>query len=299
MLECLEAVLPADHILRDEPMEKHTTFRIGGPADALVTVDTESQLCAVAAALRRVGVPFFLLGNGSNLLVADTGYRGVAVRLGGAFRSIRRSGRNMWAGAGAMLGELAGEAMEQGLSGLEFAFGIPGTVGGAVRMNAGAYGGELSRVVTCARVLDAEGSVQTVDAGRLEFGYRQSGVPRKGWIVLGAAFSLREGRREEIAARMQEFSRRRKEKQPLEYPSAGSAFKRPQGHFAGQLIEEAGLRGRRVGDAQISEKHCGFIVNRGRATAADVRRLMRETQQTVLEKSGVWLEPEPVFLGSF
>ena len=295
----METVLPQDQIRMEEPMSRHTTFGIGGPAECFITVDTPGQLAKIFVYLQRTGWDFFLLGNGSNLLVGDKGYRGVVIRLGEGFSRISVQGERLTAGAGAPLGSAAKEALSAGLTGLEFASGIPGTVGGAVRMNAGAYGGEMSGVVETVNVMGMDGEILTLDNETMEFSYRSSAIKNRPYAVLSTTLRLKPGNREEIGERMRELARRRREKQPLEYPSAGSAFKRPQGHFAGKLIMDAGLGGYRCGGAQISEKHCGFIINRGNATAADVAQLIRETVATVQDKFGVTLEPEVIFLGDF
>lgn len=283
----------------EEPMDRHTTFRVGGPAECLVTVDTRQQLAKALSYLQKTGWDFFILGNGSNLLVSDKGYRGVVIRLGEEFQQItvRRSGLS--AGAGAMLSKAAQEAMQQGLEGFAFAAGIPGTLGGAVRMNAGAYGGEMSQIVETVEVMAMDGEILSLDNETMEFGYRTSAIKSRPYVVLQVDLRLTPGNREEIAERMRELAERRKEKQPLEYPSAGSTFKRPEGMFAGKLIMDAGLAGKSCGGAQISEKHCGFIINKGTATAADVARLIAETTKTVQDRFGVRLEPEVIFLGDF
>jgi len=295
--EFLKTVLPKDHILMEEPMDRHTTFRIGGPAACFVTVDTTEQLKKVMKYLQLTGWEYFILGNGSNLLVGDKGYQGVIITLGGDFCKIERSGCSIKAGAGALLGSVAQEALRSGLTGFEFAAGIPGTVGGGVRMNAGAYGGEMAQVVTCVEVMSAEGEILMLDNASMEFGYRTSAVKNRPYIVLGMEILLKQGEVQEILDTMQTLARQRREKQPLEMPSAGSTFKRPEGMFAGKLIQDAGLRGHKKGGAQISEKHCGFIVNCGDATATDVKELIEETKETVADKFGVELEPEVIFLG--
>lgn len=297
--EFFETVLPRDHILMEEPMDRHTTFRVGGPAECFITVDTREQLAKVFSYLQRAGWDFFLLGNGSNLLVGDKGYRGVIIQLGEEFRRIQTGGDRLWAGAGAVLGQAAKEALGAGLTGMEFASGIPGTMGGAVRMNAGAYGGEMSQIVESVEVMGLDGEILTLDRETMEFGYRSSAIKNRPYVVLEAVLKLLPGEKEEIASRMQELAQRRREKQPLEYPSAGSTFKRPEGHYAGKLIMDAGLRGHSCGGAQISEKHCGFIINKGNASAADIARLIRETVETVQDKFGVTLEPEVISLGDF
>lgn len=283
----------------EEPMSKHTTFRVGGPAECFITVDTRQQLAKVFSYLQRAGWDFFILGNGSNLIVSDKGYRGVVIRLGEEFKQLSVKENKISAGAGVMLSQAALEAMQAGLSGFEFAAGIPGTFGGGVRMNAGAYGGEMAQVVETVEVMAMDGEILILDNDTMEFGYRTSAIKNRPYVVLSVEMKLVPGEKEAIAARMRELAEKRREKQPLEYPSAGSTFKRPEGMFAGKLIMDAGLRGRSCGGAQISEKHCGFIINRGNATAADVTQLIRETTETVQDKFGVTLEPEVIFLGDF
>lgn len=297
VVEALQRYVPRENIYLQEPMSGHTTFRIGGPADCLLQLENETQLKKVRRYLELAGVPCFVLGNGSNLLVSDKGYRGVILQIGRKMGDIAVCGSRIIAQAGAAMSQVARVALEQGLTGLEFAAGIPGTVGGGVVMNAGAYGGEMSQVVTQVNVVDRDGETMELDNETMEFGYRNSALRRSPFIVTEVTFRLEPGDKEEIQAKMDELSVRRREKQPLEYPSAGSVFKRPEGHFAGQLIMETGLRGVRRGGAQVSEKHCGFIVNTGNATAQDVRELIREIQEQVKENSGVDLEPEIIFLG--
>lgn len=280
-------------------MKDHTTFRVGGPAECFITVDSRKQLAKALSYLQLTGWDFFIVGNGSNLLVGDRGYRGVVIRLGAEFSGIEVSGEKMTVGAGALLGSAAKAALEAGLTGFEFAAGIPGTLGGAVRMNAGAYGGEMKQIVEYVEVMGMDGEILYLDNETMEFGYRTSAIKNRPYVVLGAQLKLKAGEKEKIAEIMRDLAQKRREKQPLEFPSAGSTFKRPEGYFAGKLIQDAGLSGKSVGGAQISEKHCGFVINRGDATAADVSQLIRETQQTVQDKFGVTLEPEVIFLGDF
>lgn len=280
-------------------MKEHTTFRVGGPAECFITVDTRKQLAKALSYLQMTGWDFFILGNGSNLLVGDRGYRGVVIRLGAEFSGIEMSGEKVTVGAGALLGSAAKAALEAGLTGFEFAAGIPGTLGGAVRMNAGAYGGEMKQVVESVEVMGMDGEILYLDNETMEFGYRTSAIKNRPYVVLSAQLKLKTGEKEKISETMRELAQKRREKQPLEFPSAGSTFKRPEGHFAGKLIQDAGLAGKSVGGAQVSEKHCGFVINRGDATAADVSQLIRETQNTVQDKFGVTLEPEVIFLGDF
>ena len=297
VVEALQRYVPGDNIHLQEPMAGHTTFRIGGPADCFVQLEDEEQLRKVRRYLGLAGVPFFVLGNGSNLLVDDAGYRGVVLQIGQKMSDISVQGCHIIAKAGATLRQVAAAALEHGLAGFEFASGIPGTVGGGVVMNAGAYGGEMSQVVNQVRVVSKEGESMELDNDTMEFRYRGSVIRGSAFTVTEVTFRLEPGDREAIRAKMEELAVRRREKQPLEYPSAGSTFKRPEGHFAGKLIMEAGFAGYRIGGAQVSEKHCGFVINTGDATAQDVRALIEEIQARVKERFRVDLEPEIVFLG--
>ena len=286
-------------ILVAEPMKNHTTFRIGGPADALALPKTPEEVAEVVRFCHEHAQPYYVLGNGSNLLVSDEGYRGLVLQLYRNFNEIQVNGEMITVQSGAMLAAVARTAYQTGLTGLEFASGIPGTIGGAVVMNAGAYGGEMKNVLKEVTVLTKEGEVLVIPAKALELGYRTSVIPKNGWIVLGAVLQLKKGDQEQILARMEELKEQRITKQPLDLPSAGSTFKRPEGYFAGKLIMDAGLRGFTVGGAQVSEKHCGFVVNRGDATAADVWELICEVKRRVKEMTGVELEPEVKLLGDF
>ena len=297
VVEALQRYVPRDNIHLQEPMAGHTTFRIGGPADCFLQLEDEEQLRKVRRYLDLAGVPFFVLGNGSNLLVDDAGYRGVVLQIGQKMSGISVRGCDIIAKAGATLRQVANAALEHGLTGFEFAAGIPGTVGGGVVMNAGAYGGEMSQVVTQVCVVSREGESMELDNDTMEFGYRTSVIRNSAFTVTQVTFRLEPGDKEAIRAKMEDLAARRREKQPLEYPSAGSTFKRPEGHFAGKLIMDAGFSGYRVGGAQVSEKHCGFVVNTGNATAVDVRKLISEIQEQVKERFRVDLEPEIVFLG--
>ena len=292
-------IVGEEQILTEEPMKKHTTFRIGGPADFLVLPRTSQEIAEVTALCRREGEPWYVIGNGSNLLVSDKGVRGVVIRLLHNFNKIEVRDEEVHAQAGAVNAAVARKALDAGLTGFEFAAGIPGTTGGAVVMNAGAYGGEMKDILKEVTVLDEDGRVCTLTAEELELGYRTSIMARKGYIVLDICMKLEKGDPESIRARMEELREKRITRQPLEYPSAGSTFKRPEGYFAGKLIMDAGLRGFTVGGAQISEKHCGFVINKGGATAEDVVNLMEETKKIVMEKFGVVLEPEIKRLGEF
>ncbi len=280
-------------IVENEPMSAHTTFRIGGPARYYMIPENAGQVSKCMGFAMKMELPYVIVGKGSNVLFSDEGYPGVVIEVGRSMADIEVSeDGHIRAGAGAGLGALAAAAAKQSLSGLEFASGIPGTVGGAVVMNAGAYGGEIKDCIKSAKVLDKEGAVLELSRDEMGLGYRSSVIQRRGYIVTEAVFQLHKGNKEQILGRMSELNAKRREKQPLDYPSAGSTFKRPEGYFAGKLIEDAGLRGFQVGDAQVSEKHCGFVINRGKATAADVIGLMEEVQKRVLETSGVRLEPE-------
>jgi UDP-N-acetylmuramate dehydrogenase len=292
----LISILPASEVLLNEPMKNHTTFRIGGPAEFFIQPD-QTQLVQALSLAKNYGVPVTIVGNGSNLLVGDGGIRGLVAEIGRGMSRISVDGHQIHAEAGALLARLANTAEQSGLGGLEFAAGIPGSVGGAVVMNAGAYDGEMKDVLCEATVLTPEGSILTLSKDELELSYRHSCILEKDYIVLSAVFLLEKRDKKLIRTRMEELRDRRIQKQPLEYPSAGSTFKRPEGFFAGKLIMDAGLRGYRVGDAQVSEKHCGFVINRGNATASDVLRLIEEVRHTVKERFGVELEPEVRMIG--
>ena len=299
MLEKLQKMLGEAKVLVNEPMTSHTTFRIGGPADYFVMPETVEELANVLKLCKEENTPYFILGNGSNLLVGDKGFRGVVIQLYKNFDGLSMEGTKITVKSGAMLIRVAKEAGKAGLTGLEFASGIPGTIGGAMVMNAGAYGGEMKDVVTSVTVLTKDGDIKTLSGDEMNFRYRGSVVEDEGYIVLEAVMELKEGNLEEIQARMDELSVQRRTKQPLEYPSAGSTFKRPEGYFAGKLIQDAELRGYQVGGAQVSEKHCGFVINAGGATAADVMQLMQDVSDKVMEQFGVTLEPEVKRIGEF
>ena len=292
-------IVGENKVLEQEPMARHTTFRIGGPADYFVELGSIEQIRAAIQVCREENLPWFVLGRGSNLLVSDKGYRGVILSIYKDFQKTEIQGETVTVQAGVLLTTLSGKVLDASLTGLEFASGIPGTIGGAVVMHAGAYGGEMKDIVRKVTVLDQDGEVRTLTCGEMQFGYRTSLAKKKGYIVLGAELTLKQGEKEKIREEMQTLKAKRIEKQPLEFPSAGSTFKRPEGYFAGKLIMDAGLRGAAVGGAQVSEKHCGFVVNTGNATAADVRELMRQVQGKVQEQFGVHLEPEVRFLGEF
>ncbi|MCH5338678.1 MAG: UDP-N-acetylmuramate dehydrogenase [Acetatifactor sp.] len=296
VIEALKSFVSENNIHLQEPMAGHTTFRIGGPADCLLELENEEQLKKVQKYLTLVGERFFILGNGSNLLVCDHGYSGIILQIGQNMSQIRVEGRRIIAQAGALLSQVAKTAMEHGLSGLEFAAGIPGTVGGGVVMNAGAYDGELSQVVTQVKVVSCQGESLEFDNSTMEFGYRTSALRKNSFTVTEVTFELQEGDREKIQEKMQELAEKRRSKQPLEYPSAGSVFKRPQGYFAGKLVMDAGMRGYQTGGARVSDKHCGFIINVGKATAQDVLDVICEVQERVKLRFGVDLETEIIYL---
>ncbi len=296
--ENLETIMDRDCIFQKEMMKNHTTFRVGGPADVLLK-PKGAELGNVIKLCGQEGVPFCVIGNGSNLLVGDKGIRGVVIEMASGDAPIRIAGDTLRASAGAMLSKAASAAAEAGLSGLEFAAGIPGTVGGAIVMNAGAYGGEIKDVLESVRVIGKHGEEKELAAGELGLGYRKSNLPDSRYIVTEAVMRLARGERGAILEKMNALKEQRREKQPLEHPSAGSTFKRPEGHFAGQLIMEAGLRGYQVGGARISDKHCGFVINCGEATALDILRLIQEVTEKVERRSGITLEPEVRLLGEF
>ena len=299
MYEYIRTIIPEERLLFQEPMSRHTTFRVGGEAECIVMVETQEELSRLIPYLSRTGQEYFVLGNGSNLLVGDKGYQGVILKLGKRMQGIGVNGNHIVAGAGALLSQVSVAARDAGLSGLEFAAGIPGTIGGAIVMNAGAYDGEMKQVVKMVRVMDKEGEILTLDNDTMEFGYRTSIIKNRPFIVLGVILELTAGEKEQISARMEELMTLRRSKQPLEYPSAGSTFKRPEGYYAGKLIMDAGLRGYRIGGAQVSEKHCGFVINAGGASAADVKEVIEEVQERVKDRFHVRLEPEVIFLGDF
>ena len=289
----LQNVMGGSGIFMEEPMKKHTTFRVGGPADVLVQPD-ETALVAILALCRQYHVSYSFIGNGSNLLVGDKGIRGVVIEMTDPMGNIEVDGTKITAQAGAMLSKNA-----NGVGGMEFAAGIPGSVGGAVVMNAGAYGGEMKDIIEKVYVLDENGAQLELDRDALDLGYRHSCIPEKKYIVTKVVLELVPRNEAEIRSEMKELNEKRAEKQPLQYPSAGSTFKRPEGYFAGKLIMDAGLRGYQVGGAQVSEKHCGFVINKGDATAADICQLMRDVSDKVQAQFGVVLEPEVKMIGEF
>lgn len=292
-------VLGKEQVLFEEPMKSHTTFRIGGPAEVFIMPKSVKQVQMAVKICQEEQIPYFILGNGSNLLVSDRGYRGVIIQMDRNMGEIQVEGTEIQAAAGALLSSIAVAARRESLTGFEFAGGIPGTLGGAVVMNAGAYGGEMKDVLKEVTVMDGDGKIFTLPASELEMGYRTSIIKTAGYLVLSARITLSRGKEEDIKARTRELSEMRTQKQPLDYPSTGSTFKRPEGYFAGKLIMDSGLRGYSVGGAMVSEKHCGFVINKGNATAEDVVSLMKHVTEVVQEKYGVTLEPEVKFLGEF
>lgn len=292
-------ILGEENVFTKEPMSRHTTFRAGGPADFFVTPEKEGQVRKTLSLLKEAQVPRYIMGNGSNLLVGDRGYRGVILQICKKMNRIRIQDTVIQAQAGALLSKVAAEAQAKGLTGFEFASGIPGSLGGAVMMNAGAYGGEMKQVLIQAQILNASGEIEDVLAEEMELGYRSSVFSRNGGVILSASIQLEPGDPPAIQSRMEELKFLRTSKQPLEYPSAGSTFKRPEGYFAGKLIQDAGLRGFQVGGAQVSEKHCGFVINKDQATAMDIRSLMEQVSEKVYAQFGVRLEPEVKLIGEF
>ena len=293
----LRARCPRLELREYEPMSRHTSFRIGGPARLMALPRSREEAVRAVQTAMELGIRPFYLGNGSNLLVADRGYEGFILKTGG-MDQVREVNRRLRAESGIPLARLAMAALGRGLTGLEFAHGIPGSLGGAVVMNAGAYGGEMAQVLASVTYLDRTGETRTLPAAECSLGYRHSlFAHRPDWLILEAELALQPGDGAAIKARMDDLAARRREKQPLDLPSAGSTFKRPEGHFAAALIDQCGLKGLTVGGAQVSEKHAGFVVNAGGATAEDVRRLMDQVREAVLSRTGVALEPEVKFLG--
>lgn len=289
-------LIPELEIKINEPLKNHTTFRIGGPAEYFVCPD-EEQLQILLRLTAEEDIPVTLIGNGSNLLVGDNGIKGLVIEIGKNMSGVSIRGKYMTIKAGTLLSKAANEAANAGLGGMEFAAGIPGSIGGAVVMNAGAYGGEIKDIIVSAEVITPEGNKLTLKAEDLDLSYRHSCIIDKGYIVTAATFKLKKKPQEEIRELMAELRDKRVDKQPLEFPSAGSTFKRPEGYFAGKLIQDAGLRGYTVGGAQVSEKHCGFVINKGGATASDIMQLIKDVQAKVMEDAGVYLETEVKLLG--
>lgn len=299
-IDALTEVLGKESVFLQESMAKHTTFRVGGPADYFFAPSTADGVKSALDYCKQEKIPYYIIGNGSNLLVSDQGYRGAVIQI---FRNLSKvqveKDTTIRAQAGASMAAVAKMALNSGLTGMECLSGIPGTIGGAVTMNAGAYGGEIKDILVEVTVIDNQGQIVTIPAEKLELGYRTSIIAKKQYVVLEAVLSLQKGDQNQILARMNELKEQRVSKQPLEYPSAGSTFKRPEGYFAGKLIQDAGLAGYTVGGAQVSEKHCGFVVNVGNATAGDIYQLICDVQDKVWEKDHVRLEPEVKMLGEF
>ena len=288
----LKLIAGDSNVRCDEPMSSHCTFRAGGTAKYYVIPDEYKKVRDVLRLCVEENIPYYVIGNGSNLLVQDDGFDGVIIEIDSALAKIEINGNEIVAKAGAKLSKIAVKALNESLTGFEFAYGIPGNLGGAVTMNAGAYGGEMQDVLKWVKVLDNNGEMKTLKAEELELGYRTSIIVKEKMIVLEACIELHEGNRDEIEMHMKELMAKRKEKQPLEYPSAGSTFKRPEGYFAGKLIQDAGLKGYRVGGAMVSEKHSGFVINYDNATATDIINLMKDVRKKVYEEFQVTLEPE-------
>lgn len=296
-VEALQQVLPAEHILLNEPMSRHTTFKIGGPADCLIFPASMDEVKNVFDLLHEYEIPFTVLGNGSNVLVLDKGIRGATVKFNSPMSYIYNENEHIFVGAGAPLKDVSQYAAKCSLTGMEFAVGIPGSIGGAVFMNAGAYDGEIKNIVRSVKAVTVNGEIVKYSAEQLAFGYRHSIFQENGYAICEVEIVLKEGKTEEIKEKMDGLTKRRESRQPLEMPSAGSTFKRPQGYFAGTLIEESGLKGFKVGGAQISLKHAGFVVNAGGATAEDVLKLIKEVQKRVYERHGIKLFPEVRMMG--
>ena len=299
IIEEIKSIVTRQNVLTDEPMCNHTTFKIGGKADVFVSIINEHEILRLLELLRSRQIPFFILGNGSNILVSDEGYRGVIIEIGSAYSGVRMLDDIVIAKAGTTMAKLSHFAMENDLTGLEFASGIPGTVGGGIIMNAGAYGGEMRQITYRVKAVTPSGEVIYLSNADMEFEYRNSKAKREGYIILQAEFRLHRGEKSVIEGIMRDLAKKRRDKQPLEYPSAGSTFKRPQGYYAGKLIADAGLKGLSVGGAQVSEKHAGFLINTGSATAADMYELINQVRTKVKEAYSVVLEPEVIFLGEF
>lgn len=302
MLNKLINILGDENVFENEPMSMHTTFRIGGPARYFAVVNSEEDLIKTIKLVREENQEYFVLGNGSNILVSDKGFDGVVLQLSGEFDTIHLSGNNIIAGSGLLLSQVAKTALDNSLAGLEFASGIPGTIGGAIVMNAGAYGSEMKDVVKAVRILwlePDEPTIETLTLDDLKLSYRHSILKERKGIVLDVKLTLKPGSKEEIKSIMDDLAAKRREKQPLEYPSAGSTFKRPEGYFAAKLIEDAGLKGYKVGTAMVSDKHAGFVVNTGGAKATEVKQVMDHVVHTVNQSFGITLEPEVILLGEF
>jgi len=296
LIKKLSAVMASENIRRNAPMKNYTSFKVGGPVDILLMPQTKQEVAEALSICRETDFPLYIMGNGSNLLVQDGGVRGIVLQTK-ALKMVQVDGEILMAEPGISLKDLADIALKENLTGLEFASGIPGTLGGAVTMNAGAYDGEMKNVVKSIEVITEDGSLQTLSVDACDFGYRKSVLQKYGWLLIGINLSLGKGDYEDINNKMLDFNARRQEKQPLEYPSAGSTFRRPEGYYAGKLVQDAGFRGYSIGGAQISEKHSGFVINKGDATAADILELIATIQAGVLEKFGVELQTEVIVIG--
>lgn len=292
IFETLVSMTGEKNVLLNEPMKNHTSFRTGGAADIFVSPDGKDSLKEIVKLFKEKNIPFYIFGNGSNMLVSDRGIEGAVIHIGNGFSSVEVNGNEITAGAGVLLSSVASTALENSLTGFEFASGIPGSFGGAVFMNAGAYGSEIKNVIKSVLVLDESLQLKELSKDEMELGYRSSVFQKKNYIILGGTIVLEKGNKDEILSRMNELNAKRREKQPLNFASAGSTFKRPEGYFAGKLIEDSGLKGKTVGGAQVSEKHAGFIVNTGDATTDDILNLIDFCKKTVYEKFGVIIEPE-------
>lgn len=284
-------------VLENEPMSGHTSFKTGGNADLFIKADCAENIIKAVKILENEKIPYFIMGNGSNLLVSDKGIEGAVIEIGSLMNNITVNGDKIYAEAGALLSSLSAAAADNSLTGLEFASGIPGSVGGAVFMNAGAYDGEIKDIIVSARVITCEGNIITLSKDELDLSYRHSVIEEKGLIVISSEFKLTHGCQDEIRKKMAEFASRRRDKQPLNYPSAGSTFKRPEGYFAGKLIEDSGLKGKMIGGAQVSEKHAGFIINKGNAKSSDISALIDYCIETVYNKFGIIIKPEVRIIG--
>lgn len=296
-LDVFKQIVGPENVLTNEPMSKHTTYRIGGPCDVMLKPVTTEQVVSILKVCRQMGVNCFVLGNGSNLLVRDGGIRGVVLNITSYMSDVEVEGNCITAGAGALLGHIVKYALEASLSGLEFATGIPGSFGGAVAMNAGAYGGDMKSVLKKVTAVDGEGNIVTLSRDELDMGYRKSAVRSRGLVMLEGELELVPKAKEEIKTKMEELGEKRRRMQPLWMPSCGSVFKRPEGYFIGKLIEEAGLKGTRIGGAEVSQLHANFIVNRGGATAKDVLDLIEYIKKRVLEYAGIPIETEVIIVG--
>jgi UDP-N-acetylmuramate dehydrogenase len=299
VLDYIKQIVPAGDLLENEPMSRHTTFKVGGQTDLFINISNGEQLIRLIPFFRRLEIDFFVLGNGSNVLVGDRGYRGVILHIGDGMSKMTVKENLITAEAGALLSSVAEFAASSGLAGLEFASGIPGTIGGGIMMNAGAFGGEMALITDLVLIMNEAGEMMELSGEAMEFGYRMSVVKNRPYVVLSVTLRLTPGDQAEIKQKIDELTGKRREKQPLDFASGGSTFKRPKGNYAGKLIMDAGLRGFSIGGASVSEKHCGFVINRGNATAADILEVIKEVQDRVYDRFYVTLEPEVIYLGDF